>query len=299
VSRQSRGSLGWSAIAPAGAAQEALGLCALAAAGGDAAVAARRSDRPATGRHDHGRGARRRAHRPRARRAATGASARGVAGGEGRIGPDTPDELWATDPTGAWTRLDRRFAVFVIVDHCTGEVWVDAAPRMDRWAAADLLREAILDRFGSVETGAATGLKLRRLHPHEPVDQGGPPAPAHPARDAPLDRALPSPCRGRARIRTAQERVGPVTAPRPGPGSRPAARRPDDPRQARLYARAGASRSARGLAALASSAPFRSRPSRSRFLCAVATIAAICLSASWATACKRWASARICLMNRT
>ena len=32
---------------------------------------------------------------------------------------------------------------------------------MDRWAAADLLRAAILGRFGSVEAGAATGLKLR------------------------------------------------------------------------------------------------------------------------------------------
>ena len=37
----------------------------------------------------------------------------------------------------------------------------DAAPRMDRFAAADLLREAITDRFGSVEAGAAAGLKLR------------------------------------------------------------------------------------------------------------------------------------------
>ena len=54
-----------------------------------------------------------------------------------------PDELWATDPTEAWTRQDGRCAVFAIVDHCTGEAWVDAAPRMDRWAAADLLREAI------------------------------------------------------------------------------------------------------------------------------------------------------------
>jgi putative transposase len=80
---------------------------------------------------------------------------------DGRITTDTPDELWATDPTEAWTRLDGRCAVFAIVDHCTGEAWVDAAPRMDRWAAADLLREAILDRFGSVEAGAAAGLKLR------------------------------------------------------------------------------------------------------------------------------------------
>jgi transposase InsO family protein len=80
---------------------------------------------------------------------------------DGRITTDTPDELWATDPTEAWTRLDGRCAVFAIVDHCTGEAWVDAAPRMDRFAAADLLREAVIDRFGSVEARAAAGLKLR------------------------------------------------------------------------------------------------------------------------------------------
>ena len=79
----------------------------------------------------------------------------------GRITTDAPDELWATDPTEAWTRQDGRCAVFAIVDHCTGEAWVDAAPRMDRFAAADLLREAITDRFGSVGADAATGLKLR------------------------------------------------------------------------------------------------------------------------------------------
>ncbi|MDQ3739920.1 MAG: IS3 family transposase [Actinomycetota bacterium] len=66
----------------------------------------------------------------------------------GRITTGTPDELWATDPTEAWTRQDGRCAVFAIVDHCTGEAWVDAAPRMDRFAAADLLREAICDRLG-------------------------------------------------------------------------------------------------------------------------------------------------------
>ena len=80
---------------------------------------------------------------------------------EGRITTDAPDELWATDPTEAWTRHDGRCAVFAIVDHGTGEVWIDAAPRMDRWAAADLLREAVIERFGSVEAGAASGLKLR------------------------------------------------------------------------------------------------------------------------------------------
>ena len=80
---------------------------------------------------------------------------------DGRITTDTPDALWATDPTQAHTRQDGRCAVFAIVDHCTGEAWVDAAPKMDRFAAADLLREAIGDRFGSVEAGAAGGLSLR------------------------------------------------------------------------------------------------------------------------------------------
>src|SRR3954470_20446178 len=75
--------------------------------------------------------------------------------------PEEPDELWATAPTGARPRHDGRCAVFAVVDHCTAEAWVDAAPRMDRWAAADLLREAITDRFGSVEARASAGLKLR------------------------------------------------------------------------------------------------------------------------------------------
>ena len=51
--------------------------------------------------------------------------------------------------------------MFVIVDHASGEAWVDAAPRMDRWAAADLLREVCTERFGSVEQAVAAGLALR------------------------------------------------------------------------------------------------------------------------------------------
>jgi transposase InsO family protein len=62
---------------------------------------------------------------------------------EGTITVERPDTLWATDPTQAWTDRDGRCAVFALVDHATGEAWVDAAPRMDRFAAADLLREAI------------------------------------------------------------------------------------------------------------------------------------------------------------
>jgi transposase InsO family protein len=51
--------------------------------------------------------------------------------------------------------------VFVVVDHASNEVWYDAVRRMDRFAAADLLREVCAERFGSVEQAAASGLALR------------------------------------------------------------------------------------------------------------------------------------------
>src|SRR5581483_7841715 len=41
------------------------------------------------------------------------------------------------------------------------EVWYDAARRMDRFAAADLLREVCAERFGSVGQAVAAGLALR------------------------------------------------------------------------------------------------------------------------------------------
>ena len=78
-----------------------------------------------------------------------------------RITVQVPDTLWATDATEAHTRDQGRCAVFAIVDHASGEAWVDASPRMDRWAAADLLREVCTERFGSVEQAVASGLALR------------------------------------------------------------------------------------------------------------------------------------------
>ncbi len=80
---------------------------------------------------------------------------------DGKITVDVPDTLWATDATEGHTRLQGRCAVFVIVDHATGELWFDAAARMDRWAAADLLREVTTERFGSVAQAVAAGLALR------------------------------------------------------------------------------------------------------------------------------------------
>ena len=80
---------------------------------------------------------------------------------DGKITVSVPDTLWATDATEGWTDQDGRCAVFVIVDHASGEVWFDAAERMDRFAAADLLREVCAERFGSVEHAVAAGLALR------------------------------------------------------------------------------------------------------------------------------------------
>jgi putative transposase len=80
---------------------------------------------------------------------------------EGTITVTVPDTLWATDATEAWTRAEGRCAVFVLVDHASNEVWYDAARRIDRFAAADLLREVCAERFGSVEQAVAAGLALR------------------------------------------------------------------------------------------------------------------------------------------
>jgi putative transposase len=80
---------------------------------------------------------------------------------EGTITVTEPDTLWATDATEGFTERDGRCAVFVVVDHGSGELFFDAAKRMDRFAAADLLREVCAERFGSVEAAVAAGLALR------------------------------------------------------------------------------------------------------------------------------------------
>ena len=60
-----------------------------------------------------------------------------------------------------WWTEEGRCAVFVMIDHASGEAWADAGLRMDRFAAADLLREVTTERFGSVEHAVAAGLALR------------------------------------------------------------------------------------------------------------------------------------------
>ena len=79
---------------------------------------------------------------------------------DGTITVAVPDTLWATDATEGWSE-EGRCAVFVMIDHASGGAWADAGLRMDRFAAADLLREVCSERFGSVEQAVAVGLALR------------------------------------------------------------------------------------------------------------------------------------------
>jgi len=79
---------------------------------------------------------------------------------EGTITVQLPDTLWATDATEGWSE-EGRCAVFVMIDHASGEAWADAGLRMDRFAASDLLREVTTERFGSVEAAVCSGLALR------------------------------------------------------------------------------------------------------------------------------------------
>ncbi len=83
---------------------------------------------------------------------------------DAKITVEVPDTLWATDATEGHTRHDGRCAVFAIIDHASGEAWVDAAARMDRWAAADLLRGAHHRalRLGRAGRRRRPGAALRR-----------------------------------------------------------------------------------------------------------------------------------------
>ncbi|MFZ4722040.1 MAG: IS3 family transposase [Phycisphaerales bacterium] len=76
----------------------------------------------------------------------------------------TRDEMWAIDATGCLTD-EGNAAVFVVVDHCTGEcLGVRAARRGTRFEAIECLREAIHSAKGRYEVEIAQGTKLRHDH---------------------------------------------------------------------------------------------------------------------------------------
>ena len=80
------------------------------------------------------------------------------------ITTETPDEMWAIDATGCLTD-EGNAAVFVVIDHCTGEcLGVRAARRGTRLEAVECLREAIHFTKGRYEDKIAEGTKLRHDH---------------------------------------------------------------------------------------------------------------------------------------
>lgn len=54
--------------------------------------------------------------------------------------------------------------MFIVVDHYTFDVWVDAVKKGNRFAAMEPLREAVIERFGALAGDVARGLKLRHDH---------------------------------------------------------------------------------------------------------------------------------------
>ncbi len=75
-----------------------------------------------------------------------------------------PDQMWAIDATGCLTD-EGNAAVFVVVDHCTGEcLGARAALRGTRFKAIECLREAVPVTKGRYDTQIAKGTALRHDH---------------------------------------------------------------------------------------------------------------------------------------
>src|SRR5207253_645854 len=85
--------------------------------------------------------------------------------------------------------------------------------------------------------GNQVALPYRGVPASVNVGQGRSAAPADPARVRALAQALPFPWGGGAGVRPPQARMGAAAIADPWTGSRSAARRPDDPREAFLRAR--------------------------------------------------------------
>jgi len=84
---------------------------------------------------------------------------------DGVITTETPNEMWGTDMTTTPTILDGQAAIFIAIDHCTGQiVGIHASRRQDRFEALEPIRQGVAMHFGEFEAEAACGLKLRHDH---------------------------------------------------------------------------------------------------------------------------------------
>lgn len=89
---------------------------------------------------------------------------RGPRAHDGTIRTERVDEMWGTDLTSTLTG-EGQAAVFVLVDHCSGEcLGIHAAYRATRFEALEPLRQAVRHSFGAFGQGIGTGTKLRHDH---------------------------------------------------------------------------------------------------------------------------------------
>jgi len=84
---------------------------------------------------------------------------------DGTIIPQQPNVMWGTDLTSTMTVEEGQAAVFVGVDHYTGEcVGIHASGRATRFEALEPIRQGVRDYFGAFGQDVAKGLSLRHDH---------------------------------------------------------------------------------------------------------------------------------------
>ncbi len=84
---------------------------------------------------------------------------------DGRITTDAPDVMWGTDATATYTVTEGYVTVFAAVDHCTSEcVGIHVAKYGSRFEALEPIRQGVIARYGSYDTGVACGLQVRHDH---------------------------------------------------------------------------------------------------------------------------------------
>jgi putative transposase len=91
-------------------------------------------------------------------------SPRGPRNHDGTIIPDIVDTMWGTDLTTTFTG-EGQAAVFVAVDHCSGEcVGIHAHARATRFEALEPIRQGVRRHFGGFDKDIARGLSVRHDH---------------------------------------------------------------------------------------------------------------------------------------
>jgi transposase InsO family protein len=84
---------------------------------------------------------------------------------DGTIVTEAPNVMWATDAVKIWTEEDGWIWYFGVTDHWNSEClgW-HVTKRGDRYAAMEVLRNAVRNIFGSIDAAVARGVNLRPDH---------------------------------------------------------------------------------------------------------------------------------------